>query len=135
MFANIGGQQDQAAQAQGEGSRSKLLVEEEAGKLVNEEELRAARAEQCRAERHRVHRRESTRSRAARTSTARTCPAKGVQRDLLPLVEGSTVSTEVRADQDGPHPVHRLGAFHMSKPSDLIPSCRAASRSASSSIR
>jgi ATP-dependent HslUV protease ATP-binding subunit HslU len=32
---------------------------------------------------------------------------EGVQRDLLPLVEGTTVSTKHGADQDRPHPVHR----------------------------
>ena len=58
-----------------------------------------------------------------------------MQRDILPIVEGTTVNTKcgmVRTD-------HILfiaaGAFHVSKPSDLIPSCRAASRSASSSTR
>ena len=33
-----------------------------------------------------------------------------MQRDLLPLIEGTTVD-EIRAGQDRPHPVHRLGAF------------------------
>ncbi len=62
-----------------------------------------------------------TRSRAAPVTAARNVSREGVQRDLLPLVEGSTVSTKhgmVRTD-------HILfiasGAFHLSKPSDLIP--------------
>ena len=60
---------------------------------------------------------------------------EGVQRDILPIVEGTTVNTKhgmVRTD-------HILfiaaGAFHVSKPSDLIPELRAAFRSASSSSR
>jgi len=55
---------------------------------------------------------------------------EGVQRDILPIVEGTTVNTRhgfVRTD-------HILfiaaGAFHVSKPSDLIPSCKAGFRSA-----
>jgi len=58
---------------------------------------------------------------AVRNSTSTTTPREGVQRDLLPLVEGTTVSTkygQVRTD-------HILfiasGAFHVSKPSDLLP--------------
>ncbi len=46
---------------------------------------------------------------------------QGVQRDLLPLVEGTTVTTKYGMVQDRPHPVHRGGAFHLAKPSDLIP--------------
>jgi len=74
----------------------------------------------------------STRSPAVRTRSPRVS-RQGVQRDLLPIVEGSTVSTKhgmVRTDQ---HPLHRIGAFHVAKPSDLIPESKDASRSASSS--
>jgi ATP-dependent HslUV protease ATP-binding subunit HslU len=98
----------------------KALTEEEAGKMINDEELRTralTNAEQngivfideidkiCR------------RSESYGADVSR----EGVQRDLLPLVEGCTVSTKhgmVRTD-------HVLfiasGAFHMAKPSDLIP--------------
>lgn len=58
---------------------------------------------------------------AVKSSTSTTTPREGVQRDLLPLVEGTTVSTkygQVKTD-------HILfiasGAFHISKPSDLLP--------------
>jgi len=98
----------------------KQLVEEEAAKLVNEEELRAqalAGAEQNGIvfidEIDKVCRRGET--------VGADVSREGVQRDLLPLVEGCTVSTKygmVRTD-------HILfiasGAFHMSKPADLIP--------------
>ncbi|WP_137895362.1 ATP-dependent protease ATPase subunit HslU [Ramlibacter sp. 2FC] len=98
----------------------KLLVDEEAAKLVNEEEIKT-RA---------IHNAEqngivfideidkvASRAEAGGADVSR----QGVQRDLLPLVEGTTVSTKygmVRTD-------HILfiasGAFHLSKPSDLIP--------------
>ena len=44
-----------------------------------------------------------------------------MQRDLLPLIEGTTVSTKHGAGEDRPHPVHRLGRVPSSKPSDLLP--------------
>jgi ATP-dependent HslUV protease ATP-binding subunit HslU len=74
-----------------------------------------------RAERHRVHRRDRQGHFAQSESTGAEVSRQGVQRDLLPLVEGTTVSTKygmIRTD-------HILfiasGAFHLSKPSDLIP--------------
>jgi ATP-dependent HslUV protease ATP-binding subunit HslU len=98
----------------------KLLTEEEAARLVNEEELKVqalSNAEQNGIvfidEIDKIARRQET----AGADVSR----EGVQRDLLPLVEGCTVSTKhgvVKTD-------HMLfiasGAFHMSKPSDLIP--------------
>ena len=98
----------------------KLLAEEEAGKLVNEEDIKARAIENVEQnglvfldEIDKVTRRGET--------SGADVSREGVQRDLLPLVEGSTVSTRygmVRTD-------HILfiasGAFHLSKPSDLIP--------------
>lgn len=98
----------------------RLLIDEEAAKLVNEDEIRAQA----------IHSAEqngivfideidkvATRNEAQGPDVSR----QGVQRDLLPLVEGTAVSTKygvVRTD-------HILfiasGAFHLSKPSDLIP--------------
>ena len=54
----------------------KLMIEEEAGKLINEEELKIARAGQCRAERHRVHRRDRQ-DRAPPGNHRRRCLARG----------------------------------------------------------
>jgi ATP-dependent HslUV protease ATP-binding subunit HslU len=119
MFANLGGQRTRPRKLKVKEAQ-KLLVEEEAGKLVNEEELRAralANAEQNGIvfidEIDKVARRQDT--------MGADVSREGVQRDLLPLVEGCTVSTkygQVKSD-------HMLfiasGAFHMSKPSDLIP--------------
>jgi ATP-dependent HslUV protease ATP-binding subunit HslU len=119
MFANLGGSRTKPRKLKVKDAQ-KLLVEEEAGKLVNEEELRAralANAEQNGIvfidEIDKVARRQDT--------MGADVSREGVQRDLLPLVEGCTVSTkygQVKSD-------HMLfiasGAFHMSKPSDLIP--------------
>ena len=119
MFANLGGARTKPRKLKVKEAQ-KLLVEEEAGKLVNEEELRAkalANAEQNGIvfidEIDKIARRQET--------MGADVSREGVQRDLLPLVEGSTVSTkygQIRTD-------HILfiasGAFHMSKPSDLIP--------------
>jgi len=98
----------------------KALTDEEAAKMVNEEELKAralANAEQNGIvfidEIDKICRRAET--------MGADVSREGVQRDLLPLVEGCTVSTKhgmVKTD-------HVLfiasGAFHMAKPSDLIP--------------
>jgi ATP-dependent HslUV protease ATP-binding subunit HslU len=98
----------------------RLLIDEEAGKLVNEEEIRAqaiANAEQNGIVFIDEIDKVATRAEAQGSDVSR----QGVQRDLLPLVEGTAVSTKygvVRTD-------HILfiasGAFHVSKPSDLIP--------------
>ena len=98
----------------------KLLVDEEAAKRVNDEELKIAAVNNVEQngivfidEIDKV----ATRSEVSGVDVSR----QGVQRDLLPLVEGTTVTTKygmIRTD-------HILfiasGAFHLSKPSDLIP--------------
>ncbi len=98
----------------------KLLVDEEAGKRINDEEIKAAAMTNVEQngivfidEIDKV----ATRSEVGGADVSR----QGVQRDLLPLVEGTTVTTKyglIRTD-------HILfiasGAFHLSKPSDLIP--------------
>jgi ATP-dependent HslUV protease ATP-binding subunit HslU len=97
-----------------------LLRDEEAAKLINEEELRARAVEN--AEQNGIVFIDEIDKVARRGEThGADVSREGVQRDLLPLVEGSAVSTRygvVRTD-------HVLfiasGAFHMSKPSDLIP--------------
>ena len=98
----------------------RLLIDEEAAKLVNEDDIRAqaiANAEENGIVFIDEIDKVATRSEAQGTDVSR----QGVQRDLLPLVEGTAVSTKygvIRTD-------HILfiasGAFHLSKPSDLIP--------------
>src|SRR3974390_180369 len=98
----------------------KLLTEEEAGKLINEEELKikaVANAEQNGIvfidEIDKVTRRQET--------IGADVSREGVQRDLLPLVEGSTVTTKYGPVKTDHVLFIASGAFHLSKPSDLIP--------------
>jgi len=98
----------------------KLLVDEEAAKLVNEEEIRAAAI--ANAEQNGIVFIDEIDKVASRSETSGADVSRqGVQRDLLPLVEGTTVSTKY-----GPVKTDHIlfiasGAFHLSKPSDLIP--------------
>jgi ATP-dependent HslUV protease ATP-binding subunit HslU len=71
-----------------------LLIEEEAGKLVNEDEIRARARAQLRAATASSSSTRSTRSPSAANGSGADVSREGVQRDLLPLVEGSTVSTK-----------------------------------------
>ncbi|MEO3715697.1 ATP-dependent protease ATPase subunit HslU [Roseateles flavus] len=102
------------------GEAMKLLVEEEAARLVNEEEIRAAALLNAQ-ENGIVFIDEIDKVTSRSEGSGAEVSRQGVQRDLLPLVEGSTVSTKygmVKTD-------HMLfiasGAFHLAKPSDLIP--------------
>ncbi|MEE8306301.1 MAG: ATP-dependent protease ATPase subunit HslU [Gammaproteobacteria bacterium] len=98
----------------------KLLTDEEAAKMVNEEDIKVRALEAV--EQHGIVFIDEIDKVARRTETmGADVSREGVQRDLLPLVEGCTISTKygmVRTD-------HMLfiasGAFHVSKPSDLIP--------------
>lgn len=98
----------------------KLLIEEEAGRRVNEEELRTQAI--TLAEQHGiVFLDEIDKVTSRQEQGGAEVSRQGVQRDLLPLVEGTTVNTKygtVRTD-------HILfiasGAFHLARPSDLIP--------------
>jgi len=100
----------------------KLLKDEEAAKRVNEEELKMRAVESV--EQNGIvflDELDKVTKRSESSGGGPDVSREGVQRDLLPLVEGSTVSTKygsVRTD-------HILfiasGAFHLAKPSDLIP--------------
>ncbi|WP_372988355.1 ATP-dependent protease ATPase subunit HslU [Marinobacter sp.] len=98
----------------------KQVKDEEAAKLVNEEEIKQ-KAIQAVEQNGIVFLDEIDKVAKRSENTSSDVSREGVQRDLLPLIEGSTVSTKygsVRTD-------HILfiasGAFHLSKPSDLIP--------------
>jgi len=119
MFANLGSAKKKArkmriAEAQ------KLLVDEEAAKLVNDDDVKASAL--ANAEQNGIVFIDEIDKVASRSeSHGAEVSRQGVQRDLLPLVEGTTVSTKygmVKTD-------HMLfiasGAFHVAKPSDLIP--------------
>jgi ATP-dependent HslUV protease ATP-binding subunit HslU len=119
MFSQFGGQRRKTRKLK-IGEAMKLLVEEEAAKLVNEDEIRTQAIHN--AEQNGIVFIDEIDKVASRSETSGADVSRqGVQRDLLPLVEGTSVSTKygpVRTD-------HILfiasGAFHLSKPSDLIP--------------
>ncbi len=119
MFSNLGADRKKKRRMTVKAALKKLQ-EEEAGKLVNEEELKAraiASVEQNGIvfldEIDKVCRRSET----AGADVSR----EGVQRDLLPLIEGSTVSTKHGMIKTDYILFIASGAFHLSKPSDLIP--------------
>ena len=119
MFQNMGGGKKKSRKLKIK-EALKLLTDEEAAKLVNDEEvkLEAVKAVE---QNGIVFLDEIDKVTSRSDSQGADVSRQGVQRDLLPLVEGTTVSTKygmIRTD-------HILfiasGAFHLSKPSDLIP--------------
>lgn len=119
MFAQVAGGKTHTKRMSIKAARP-LLIEEEAGKLVNEDDVRAAAIEAC--EQHGIVFIDEIDKVAKRSEGyGADVSREGVQRDLLPLVEGSTVSTKY-----GPVKTDHIlfiasGAFHLAKPSDLIP--------------
>ena len=119
MFQNMGGARKKSRKLKISEAR-KLLVEEEAGKLVNDEEVKLEAVRNVE-QNGIVFLDEIDKITSRSDSHGADVSRQGVQRDLLPLVEGTTVSTKygmIRTD-------HVLfiasGAFHLAKPSDLIP--------------
>ena len=99
----------------------KLLVEEEAGRLVNEDEIRAAAVASAEADGIVfIDEIDKVASRSDHGGTAEVS-RQGVQRDLLPLVEGTTVTTKYGVVKTDHILFIASGAFHLAKPSDLIP--------------
>jgi ATP-dependent HslUV protease ATP-binding subunit HslU len=119
MFQNLGGGRTRTRKVKIKEAK-KLLTDEEAAKMINEEELKAQAL--YNAEQNGIVFIDEIDKLARRQETiGADVSREGVQRDLLPLIEGCTVNTKygmVKTD-------HMLfiasGAFHMSKPSDLIP--------------
>jgi ATP-dependent HslUV protease ATP-binding subunit HslU len=98
----------------------KTLVEEEAGKLVNEEEIRAAAL--ANAEGNGIVFIDEIDKVASRSDHGGAeVSRQGVQRDLLPLVEGTAVNTKYGIVKTDHILFIASGAFHLAKPSDLIP--------------
>jgi ATP-dependent HslUV protease ATP-binding subunit HslU len=96
------------------------LVEEEAAKLVNEEEIKAAAVANTE-QNGIVFIDEIDKVTSRSDSSGPEVSRQGVQRDLLPLVEGTTVSTKYGAVRTDHILFIASGAFHIAKPSDLIP--------------
>ena len=119
MFANLGQNRRQTRKLKVR-EAMKLLTEEEAGRLINDEETKQQALEAVEQngivfldEIDKI----ATRSEAHGSDVSR----QGVQRDLLPLIEGTTVSTKYGMVKTDHILFIASGAFHLSKPSDLIP--------------
>jgi ATP-dependent HslUV protease ATP-binding subunit HslU len=120
MFKNLGGDQTKKRKMPIRDAM-KLLIDDEASKLVNDEELKSQALENIEQngivfidEIDKVAR---PSDRASGSDVSR----DGVQRDLLPLIEGSTVSTKFGMIKTDHILFIACGAFHLAKPSDLIP--------------
>ncbi|TAF88261.1 MAG: ATP-dependent protease ATPase subunit HslU [Curvibacter sp.] len=98
----------------------KLLVDEEAAKLVNEEQVKT-QAIQMLEQNGIVFIDEIDKVTSRSEGSGAEVSRQGVQRDLLPLVEGTTVSTKYGMVKTDHILFVASGAFHLSKPSDLIP--------------
>lgn len=98
----------------------KRVKDEEAAKLVNEEEIKQ-KAIQAVEQNGIVFIDEIDKVAKRSENTSSDVSREGVQRDLLPLIEGSTVSTKYGAVRTDHILFIASGAFHLSKPSDLIP--------------
>jgi ATP-dependent HslUV protease ATP-binding subunit HslU len=120
MFSNLGGSKSNKRTLTIKAARP-LLIEEEAGKLVNEDDVRSAAIEAC--EQHGIVFIDEIDKVAKRGENVGggDVSREGVQRDLLPLVEGSNVSTKYGTVKTDHILFIASGAFHLAKPSDLIP--------------
>jgi ATP-dependent HslUV protease ATP-binding subunit HslU len=121
MFQNLGSDKTRTRKLRVKDAM-KLLVEEEAAKFLNEDDIKREAIESVEQdgivfidEIDKVTRRSEYSGSGADISR------EGVQRDLLPLVEGSTVSTKYGAVKTNHILFIASGAFHLTKPSDLIP--------------
>ena len=120
MFSSLGGNKTHKRTVTIKAARPQL-IEEEAAKLVNEDDIRAAAIEAC--EQHGIvfiDEIDKVAKRSGNMSGA-DVSREGVQRDLLPLVEGSNVSTKYGTVKTDHILFIASGAFHLAKPSDLIP--------------
>ncbi|MDR5737076.1 MULTISPECIES: ATP-dependent protease ATPase subunit HslU [unclassified Caballeronia] len=119
MFANIGGGKKTRRKVKVK-EALKLLTDEEAGKMLNDEEVKS-RAVQNVEQNGIVFLDEidkiASRSEVGGAEVSRA----GVQRDLLPLVEGTTINTKYGMIKTDHILFIASGAFHLAKPSDLIP--------------
>ncbi|MGQ0658814.1 MAG: ATP-dependent protease ATPase subunit HslU [Chromatiales bacterium] len=119
MFQNLGSARTRSRKVRVKEAR-RLLTEEEAAKLVNEEEVKS-RAVQAAEQNGIVFLDEIDKITRRGEVTGADVSREGVQRDLLPLVEGCTVSTKYGMVKSDHILFIASGAFHFAKPSDLIP--------------
>ncbi len=119
MFQNLGGGRTRTRKVKIK-EAIKLLTDEEAAKMINEEELKSQAL--YHAEQNGIVFLDELDTLARRQETiGADVSREGVQRDLLPLIEGCTVNTKYGMVKTDHILFIASGAFHMSKPSDLIP--------------
>tara|TARA_R110002073_G_scaffold223012_4_gene383208 strand:+ start:3365 stop:4696 length:1332 start_codon:yes stop_codon:yes gene_type:complete len=119
MFQNMSGDKKKTRKLSIREAR-KLLIEEEAAKLVNDDELKLDAVQNV--EQNGIVFLDEIDKITSRTgNSGADVSRQGVQRDLLPLVEGTTVSTKYGMIKTDHILFVASGAFHLAKPSDLIP--------------
>jgi ATP-dependent HslUV protease ATP-binding subunit HslU len=119
MFQNLGGGKKKSRRMR-IADALKVLADEEAARLINDEEVKAAAMRNV--EQNGIVFLDEMDKIASRSETqGADVSRQGVQRDLLPLVEGTTVSTKFGMIKTDHILFIASGAFHFAKPSDLIP--------------
>ncbi len=120
MFQNMGSDKKKTSKMRIEKAR-KIILDEEAGKLLKEDEIKARALEN--AEQNGIVFIDEIDKVAKRAESGGGADVsrEGVQRDLLPLVEGCTVTTKYGMVKTDHILFIASGAFHLTKPSDLIP--------------
>ena len=119
MFQNLGGNRSKTRKLKVR-EAFRLLTDEEAAKMLDDEELKTQALEAV--EQHGIVFLDELDKVARHSGTqGADVSREGVQRDLLPLVEGSTVNTKYGMVKTDHILFIASGAFHVSKPSDLIP--------------
>ncbi len=119
MFQNLGGGRKKPRRMKIR-EAMKILTDEEAGRLVNDEDLRAKALSNVE-QNGIVFLDEIDKITSRGEMVGADVSRQGVQRDLLPLVEGTTVATKYGMVKTDHILFIASGAFHLSKPSDLIP--------------
>jgi ATP-dependent HslUV protease ATP-binding subunit HslU len=119
MFSGIGGSRKKTRKVK-IGEALKLLIDEEAAKLINDDELKQKAI--ANVEQNGIVFLDEIDKIASRSEVGGADVSRaGVQRDLLPLVEGTTVNTKYGMIKTDHILFIASGAFHLAKPSDLIP--------------
>ncbi|MEW6513800.1 MAG: ATP-dependent protease ATPase subunit HslU [Pseudomonadota bacterium] len=119
MFQSLGGGKKKSRRMR-IADALKVLADEEAARLINDEEVKAAALKNV--EQNGIVFLDEMDKIASRSETqGADVSRQGVQRDLLPLVEGTTVSTKFGMIKTDHILFIASGAFHFAKPSDLIP--------------
>jgi len=119
LFQNMGGRKTRTRQLKIKEAK-KLLVEEEAARMINEDDIKVRAVE--RVEQHGIVFLDELDKIVGRSEVrGPDVSREGVQRDLLPLVEGCTISTKYGMIKTDHILFIASGAFHLVKPSDLIP--------------